>query len=255
MPFALRYYGWNFKRLWLQRFAPVLQRAAGRRTAEESSHERNIQRRRDAIVLFGVLPLVSLACAACMYVLEGAADGDRWETECAGLLLMKQALANASEMRADARNSLIAIVDQKLEPCEYGPDWTFVGSLYYWLTVMSTIGYGTFVPVTDGGRVFTIIFALPSIAVFAKSVTIIGEYISAAICETATQIKMWKKAYLVQEETSGRRRSLLNAVAQMKEQRGKVSLPASQLAIGILVVGKCRAIYLWCSHRTCHQPL
>ena len=38
--------------------------------------------------------------------------------------------------------------------------WSFAGSCYYMLTTITTIGYGSFVPDSDGGRLATMLFGL-----------------------------------------------------------------------------------------------
>ena len=43
--------------------------------------------------------------------------------------------------------------------------WTFTGGVFYSLTVITTIGYGTFAPVTLGGRTFTVFYAMFGISV------------------------------------------------------------------------------------------
>eukprot|EP00659_Diplonema_papillatum_P005724 gene5724-8748_t len=50
-------------------------------------------------------------------------------------------------------------------PKEHTLHWTFTGSVFYCLTVITTIGYGVFAPKTLGGRVFTVLYAMLGISV------------------------------------------------------------------------------------------
>jgi len=52
--------------------------------------------------------------------------------------------------------------------------WTAENSVFYWLTVMTTIGYGNIVPMTTGGRLWTVIFGVMSIFTSAMTVRIIA---------------------------------------------------------------------------------
>mmetsp|Transcript_21757 Transcript_21757/g.28512 ORF Transcript_21757/g.28512 Transcript_21757/m.28512 type:complete len:338 (-) Transcript_21757:333-1346(-) len=53
--------------------------------------------------------------------------------------------------------------------------WEFSGSAFFAMTVMTTIGYGTFAPSTDGGKVFTIFYALIAIPTFAFTLAVVSE--------------------------------------------------------------------------------
>ncbi|RVU85678.1 two pore domain potassium channel family protein [Leucothrix sargassi] len=44
--------------------------------------------------------------------------------------------------------------------------WRVVDALYFSVMTMATIGYGDFVPTTDIGKIFTIIFTFLSVGVF-----------------------------------------------------------------------------------------
>jgi len=52
--------------------------------------------------------------------------------------------------------------------------WTVENSVFYWLTVMTTIGYGNIVPMTTEGRLWTVIFGVMSIFTSAMTVRIIA---------------------------------------------------------------------------------
>jgi len=49
--------------------------------------------------------------------------------------------------------------------------WSVVDSLYFSVMTMSTIGYGDLAPTTDMSKLFTVIFAVLSIGVFAMVVS------------------------------------------------------------------------------------
>jgi hypothetical protein len=76
---------------------------------------------------------------------------------------------------------VLAIIDEKASDCDPGSsNWTFQGATYFWWSVMSTVGYGSFTPQTTGGKVFTFILAVPSIAVFVLLITSLSKHITAA---------------------------------------------------------------------------
>ncbi|XP_033632564.1 TWiK family of potassium channels protein 7-like [Asterias rubens] len=52
--------------------------------------------------------------------------------------------------------------------------WSFAGALFFSCTVISTIGYGNIAPVTNGGRIFCIIYAVFGIAMLLLVLASIG---------------------------------------------------------------------------------
>lgn len=71
--------------------------------------------------------------------------------------------------------------------------WSIVDSLYFGTVVFTTIGYGDLSPSTDGGRLFTIFFALYGIGILGALLTIIGTAVieagHKAMAETEARAK------------------------------------------------------------------
>lgn len=55
--------------------------------------------------------------------------------------------------------------------------WNYLDALYFSVSTSTTLGYGDFVPLTDGGKIFTIIFSLVTISLALYFFTLIGKYI------------------------------------------------------------------------------
>jgi len=55
--------------------------------------------------------------------------------------------------------------------------WRFLDSVYFATMTVTTIGYGDFVPQTDAGKLFTIIFSFSGIAMAFYVFTNLGKYI------------------------------------------------------------------------------
>ncbi len=56
----------------------------------------------------------------------------------------------------------------------YLEKWTFIQSLYFSVTTLTTIGYGDFVPTTDISRLFTVFFMIIGVATSLTALGIIA---------------------------------------------------------------------------------
>ena len=54
--------------------------------------------------------------------------------------------------------------------------WNYLDSVYFAVSTATTLGYGDFVPVTVGGKLFTIFFAILIISLALYFFTLIGKY-------------------------------------------------------------------------------
>ncbi|KAJ9449551.1 TWiK family of potassium channels protein 18 [Diplonema papillatum] len=66
-------------------------------------------------------------------------------------------------------------------------EWTFSGATFFSLTVVTTIGYGNIAPVTNSGRVFTLIYSILGIGLVAhvvKKLSTLGICITKALYTT-----------------------------------------------------------------------
>lgn len=59
--------------------------------------------------------------------------------------------------------------------------WSATGAIFFGVTVMSTIGYGSFSPSTDGSKIFVALMAIPSIVLFGLGIRSLAEILLANI--------------------------------------------------------------------------
>ena len=64
-------------------------------------------------------------------------------------------------------------------------NWEMPSAIFFVTTIVTTIGYGTFAPTTDGGKIFTVVFAFIGIAYFGMVVGLVGTEVVRAIQKTA----------------------------------------------------------------------
>jgi len=122
-----------------------------------------------------VLFIYTALGAAVFKVLEGRAELDtkipiiRVQKEVVDALWATPIAVKKNEhaFRLLARRELIKYEKKLLEAFQGGitsdtasKTWDFWGSFYHCITIITTIGYGNFAAVTDGGRVFTMVYAL-----------------------------------------------------------------------------------------------
>ena len=55
--------------------------------------------------------------------------------------------------------------------------WSFVDSIYFSAVTITTLGYGDFVPETQLGKIFTILFSISGIAIGLYILTVVGKNI------------------------------------------------------------------------------
>jgi voltage-gated potassium channel Kch len=57
---------------------------------------------------------------------------------------------------------------------------SWVDALYFSVVTLTTVGYGDFVPVTDGGKLFTILYILVGLGIIAKFIVLLAQSDSEA---------------------------------------------------------------------------
>jgi len=113
------------------------------------------------------------------YLLIGAAIFDSIESEeerrhKEALEKLEDQMLNKYKISEDDFNILEEVV-QLQQPYKAGKPWKFAGSFYYATTVLTTIGYGHSTPKTDGGKLFTMIYAIIGIPIGLVMFNSIGE--------------------------------------------------------------------------------
>eukprot|EP01062_Namystynia_karyoxenos_P034501 TRINITY_DN25293_c0_g1_i1.p1 TRINITY_DN25293_c0_g1~~TRINITY_DN25293_c0_g1_i1.p1 ORF type:complete len:706 (+),score=111.74 TRINITY_DN25293_c0_g1_i1:124-2241(+) len=82
---------------------------------------------------------------------------------------------------------------EESELCDFGrlqdPHWSVTGSLFYTLTVITTIGYGSFAPITQSGRSFTTGFAIIGIGIIGQMLASCALLIRGIIVGLAQRVR------------------------------------------------------------------
>ncbi|TQD25379.1 potassium channel family protein [Methanolobus vulcani] len=65
--------------------------------------------------------------------------------------------------------------------------WTWIDSLYFSVITLTTIGYGDLAPVTDAGKIFTIIYVFIGIGILLGFVNASGEHFRKQHVERMSQ--------------------------------------------------------------------
>ena len=93
--------------------------------------------------------------------------------------------------------------------------WGYVDSVYFSFVTMTTIGYGDVVPMTDAGKIFTMVFAFFGIALVFYLVSVIGRKLfSEHVAQRISQMK---------QEVKGEEKVLkeVKSVVQKKRKKKK----------------------------------
>lgn len=122
---------------------------------------------------------LSLIVGTFTYLLIGAAIFDAIESE--EERRHKEALEKLEDQMlikykiSEHDFNILEEVVQLQQPYKAGKPWKFAGSFYYATTVLTTIGYGHSTPKTDGGKMFTMIYAIIGIPIGLVMFNSIGE--------------------------------------------------------------------------------
>ena len=93
----------------------------------------------------------------------------------------------AAENVTDQLSAMSELIDRYQDTCQQGPptpddrNWDGAGSLFFAFQVMTTVGYGTFVPSTGAGKMFTVFFGIVGIVVTGFVLGVLTGAIDAAL--------------------------------------------------------------------------
>ncbi|MGK2877533.1 MAG: potassium channel family protein [Solirubrobacterales bacterium] len=89
------------------------------------------------------------------------------------IITLKRALGEP-EARGALRSAGLLLLSGVIFYCLI-EKWTFVDSLYFCVTTLTTVGFGNPAPSTDLGKLFTVFFVLSGVGMFLAVVNAVGK--------------------------------------------------------------------------------
>ncbi|XP_017890054.1 two pore potassium channel protein sup-9 [Ceratina calcarata] len=155
----------------------------------------------------------TLALVVCTltYLLIGAAVFDALEsnTEMKRLEFLSEVLRNMMKKYNITQEDykMLEIVITENKPHKAGPQWKFTGAIYFATLVLAMIGYGHSTPVTTGGKVFCMAYAMVGIPLGLVMFQSIGERLN----KFASVVIKHAKTYLRCKKTEATEMNLMLA--------------------------------------------
>mmetsp|Transcript_8712 Transcript_8712/g.21026 ORF Transcript_8712/g.21026 Transcript_8712/m.21026 type:complete len:371 (+) Transcript_8712:259-1371(+) len=99
---------------------------------------------------------------------------------------LENSLLNMTETEQEVLRRYLAFTERYLYTRATAPEddrvsWSFMGAVYFCVTVVTTIGYGTYTPETEAGKGFLLFYALVGIPAFIVMLTIMSETLLSPI--------------------------------------------------------------------------
>ncbi|XP_023345518.1 potassium channel subfamily K member 18 isoform X2 [Eurytemora carolleeae] len=137
------------------------------------------------------------------------------------------ALTEYEEICSQASDAGVDIVSK-----EFSFNWDYIQSVFFSLTILTTIGYGNFAAVTRGGRIFCLLFGIIGIPFMLSVLADVGSILAGALELAWTKNKerltrLAEKLHIVSKKKEG----------EEEDEMESVSLEASLLkALGALML-------------------
>lgn len=96
-------------------------------------------------------------------------------------------------------SDIIEIIKKRQQeiPPEYEEKWGFFNSIFFAVTVITTIGYGHLSPITSAGKIFCIIFAIFGIPLTGILLAAIGDRFSKCFVENVSLFPSFNLSVLI----------------------------------------------------------